>query len=57
MWEAVLARLKEPSTYAGIAFLLGIIGVNITPEAWGGVLTVAGVVGGVLSIVIPEGKK
>ena len=28
----MLARLKEPSTWAGFAVLLGLFGINIAPE-------------------------
>lgn len=54
MWESLVARLKEPSTYAGVAFLVGLIGVNITPDAWSGVVSVFSAIGGVLAIVMPE---
>lgn len=57
MFDAILARLKEPSTYAGVAFLLGLVGVKIAPEAWDGVLQVVAALGGVLAVVIPETKK
>lgn len=32
MKDAILARLKEPSTWRGIIIILGIFGVNFSPE-------------------------
>jgi hypothetical protein len=32
--NAILARLREPSTYAGLSVLLGVFGVNVAPEAF-----------------------
>lgn len=31
--NAFLTRLREPSTYAGLAVLLGLFGVQVAPEA------------------------
>ena len=30
--QAILVRLREPSTYAGLAVLLGLFGVNLAPD-------------------------
>lgn len=54
MWNQVVDRLKEPSTYAGVAVVLGLLGVHVTPEAWQGVVSLMGVVGAIAAIVIPE---
>jgi hypothetical protein len=51
------ARLREPSTYVGIAALLA--GVVHLPAAaqWATVITDGGLaLGGLLGIVLPEGK-
>lgn len=54
MLDKVADRFKEPSTYAGIAFLLGLAGVHLTPESWTGVVSLISAVGGVLAVVVPE---
>jgi len=54
MWNAVADRLKEPSTYAGVAVLAGLFGVHVTPEAYQGVLAVASSVAGIVAIFMPE---
>lgn len=41
--SAILARLREPSSYAGLAMLFGLLGINVAPEAWqAGVQVVSG---------------
>jgi hypothetical protein len=41
--NAILSRLREPSTYAGLSVLLGVFGVNVAPEAFqAGVQAVTG---------------
>lgn len=30
--NALLSRLREPTTYAGVSVLLGVFGVNVAPE-------------------------
>jgi len=30
----LIDRLREPSSYAGLAALLGIFGLQVAPEAW-----------------------
>lgn len=54
MWNQVVDRLKEPSTYAGVAVVLGLLGVHVTPEAWQGVVSLMGAVGAIAAIVVPE---
>jgi hypothetical protein len=56
MFSWIEARLKEPSTYAGLASLLGL--VHIAEPSWLiPVMTiVGGAVAGVLAIVVPEKK-
>lgn len=50
----LLSRLREPSTYAGLAALAGAFGVSI-PIAWVQALSGLGVaIAGVLAVVVPE---
>ena len=30
--NAILTRLKEPSTFRGLAILLGLVGINLDPD-------------------------
>jgi hypothetical protein len=42
----ILARLKEPSTYRGLAILGGIVGISLDPEQWTAIsAAVAAVIG------------
>lgn len=53
---AFLARLREPSTYAGLAVLLGLFGVQVAPEAMtAGVQMVSG--GAALAAVLIGERK
>lgn len=36
----LIDRLREPSSYAGLAALLGIFGLQVAPEAWSMVIQV-----------------
>jgi len=41
----VIDRLKEPSTYRGLAVVLGLIGVNLSPEQTNAIsVAVAGII-------------
>jgi hypothetical protein len=49
----IVARLKEPSSYAGIAALLAFVGIKITPEGWQTALTIITALSGALAVIIP----
>lgn len=56
--NTILLRLKEPSTWAALASLMALAGINMPPE-WaigmaGGVAAVAGLVMAVIAIFRPE---
>lgn len=57
MNKQIIERLKEPSTYAGLGILLGLVGVQIAPETWA--LTVQAVtsVFALLSVILKEGGR
>jgi hypothetical protein len=51
------ARLREPSTYAGLAVLLGLLGLHDVPEAVKDVSEIGMGLGGLIAIFLPEVKK
>jgi len=57
VWNYLMARLKEPSTYASVAALATMAGVNIdaTPVVLDS-LTAASVVFGMIGLFASEGK-
>lgn len=48
------ARLKEPSSWAGIAGLLTAGGVAVAPEQWGAIVTVGTGLAGLAAVLVPE---
>ena len=55
-WNYLMARLKEPSTYASVAALSTMAGVNIDAGPVHDGLTAAGVVFGMIGLFASEGK-
>ena len=57
MKEFVIARLKEPSTYAGLAALVASLSFIPAADAWASVIIAAGAaIAGGLAIIMPEKK-
>lgn len=57
MKDFILARLKEPSTYAGLAALVASLSFIPAADAWGQVIISAGAaIAGGLAIVMKEQK-
>lgn len=54
MLSYLLARAKEPSSYAGLATLLGIAGVSVAPDEWQAIVGVLTAGASLLAIVLPE---
>lgn len=52
-----LARLKEPSTYAGLAAFVGIFGVQLAPAELQGASIIGALVASALAVFMPERKK
>ncbi len=50
MWK----KLSEPSTWAGIGLLLGVLGLPVTPEQWQAVVQVVTAVAGAAAVFLPE---
>ena len=51
------ARLREPSTYAGLAVLLGLLGLHDVPDAVKDISEIGMGLGGLIAIFLPEVKK
>lgn len=54
MMQYLLARAKEPSSYAGLATLLGMMGVSIAPVEWQAIVGALTAIAGLLAVVLPE---
>ena len=54
MLSYLLARAKEPSSYAGLAGLFGMAGVTVAPAEWQAIVGVLTAVASLLAIVLPE---
>lgn len=53
----ILARLKEPSTYAGIAGITAALGWNVTDETLKTIVTAVMGVAGALAMVFSDRSK
>lgn len=54
MLKGILDRLKEPSTYAGIGMLLGLVGVNFAPVELNAIIGVLTAIAAALAIFLRE---
>ena len=54
MLNYLLARAKEPSSYAGLAGILGMVGITVAPAEWQAIVGVLTAVASLLAIVLPE---
>lgn len=50
----IIARLREPSTMAGLGVLLAAVGINIPADIMQHVVTVVGALAGIAGIVMSE---
>ena len=57
MFRYLLARMREPATYASAAAVLGTVGVTAPPGVVQNVTLVGTGVAGLLGILLPEGKS
>ncbi len=53
----LLARLKEASTWRGIALLLTAFGVHVAPEVQEAVISVGIAVAGAVGVLFPDSTK
>lgn len=51
----IMARLAEPSTMAGLATLLGVVGIHILPDAWDSIIKTLTAVAGLAAVIMSEG--
>lgn len=52
--DYILGRLREPSTYAGIAAVLAAFNVTVSPDLWGAFVQAAIGVAGVIAVLTPD---
>jgi uncharacterized protein YcfJ len=50
----ILARLKEPSTFRGLAVLGGLVGLQLSPTHWDSIATAVGAVLGLVEVFRKE---
>lgn len=53
----VAARLKEPSTYQGLATILTAAGIFLSPELWLGIGTFGAAIVGLVQVIKSEIEK
>lgn len=53
----ILGRLKEPSTYRGIALILTAAGINIAPELMTEIVSVGMGTAGIIGVVTKDKKE
>ena len=49
-----LDRLKEPSTWAGLGVLLGVLGLPVTPEQWAVAVQLLTAIAGAVAVFMPD---
>jgi len=54
--NAILARLREPSSWAGIAAVIGLFGIKVAPEQMQAVMTLGAAAAGAAAVFLPEKK-
>ncbi len=50
----LLARLKEPSTYAGLAAILTAFGVTLAPDLWEAIAATGAGLAGLAAVLLRE---
>ena len=53
----IAARLKEPSTYQGLATILTAAGIFLSPELWLGIGTAGAAIVGLVQVIKSEIEK
>lgn len=54
--STLLTRLKEPSTYRGLAVLAGLVGVSLSPAHWDAIAAAVAAVIGLIEVFRAEKK-
>lgn len=57
MLAYILARAKEPSTYAGLATIIGLVGIKVAPDQFAALVAVATAVAGAVAVFLPDVTK
>lgn len=57
IWDYLVARMTEPSTYVSLGVLATGLGFAIAPEKWQAISSIAMGLGGFLGVVLRERKK
>jgi hypothetical protein len=52
--DGLMERLKEPSSYAALAAVLALFGLNVDPGLWGHVVRACVGVAGLVAFLLPE---
>ena len=55
IWNLILDRLKEPSTYAGLSVI--VLAFGVTSEQWETISTAIAAVAGLVSMILKERKQ
>ncbi len=50
----ILARLKEPSTWAGLGVMLGGMGIKVQPGLWQSIAVAGAAIAGLIATVLAE---
>jgi hypothetical protein len=53
----IVNRMKEPSTYAGLAALLGVVGLKVAPDQLNAIITVLTGIAGAIAVFVPDLNK
>ena len=49
------ARMREPSTYTGLAIVMGLFGAHFAPDLGKALIDVGVAVGALIGVLLPEG--
>lgn len=53
----LVSRMKEPSSYAGLASLLGLVGINLAPESMTAIVQVLTGIAALIAVFVPDLNK
>lgn len=52
--QTLIARLKEPSSWAGLGVLAGAFGLNVAPDAWHTIVQFGTAAAGLAALLLKE---
>lgn len=56
-WGKVMNRMREPSTWAGLAVLAGLFGVPLLPDQLAAIGQAGAALAGAVAVFLPEGRE